>query len=219
MTANPGLGQQPSRMKPTDLAKTFASSPRSAGLRGLPPMEPVVDITPPPQPAKLPPSPEVEPVDSAALPKNAETRGTAKAKTPAGDSSHARSEIKPKPQISTPSSVPSSGTQTVVVYISVSIRERLRANTGDFTYTEVTLMALDATHGRLDDRFTAATRPANSLFTGRPRPASKRHEEPHVQVSLRPMRSDLAVVDRLVEEMNAPSRSALINAALDEYLP
>ena len=53
--------------------------------------------------------------------------------------------------------------------------------------------------------------PANGQFN--------RNSEARVQVSLRPLRDDIAVIDRLVAEVNAPSRSALIDAALDEYLP
>jgi hypothetical protein len=57
------------------------------------------------------------------------------------------------------------------------------------------------------------------MFVGRGRPRTRRNREARVQVSLRPLRDDIVVIDRLVAEFNAPSRSALIDVALDEYLP
>lgn len=120
---------------------------------------------------------------------------------------------KPRPDEAT------GGMQTIVVYISASIRERLRNGAGEHTFTEVVLMALDATHSSLQTKFGESASTTKSMFAGRGRPTSRRHSEPHVQVSLRPLRDDLAVIDQLTEGLNAPSRSAMINAALDEYLP
>jgi hypothetical protein len=113
-----------------------------------------------------------------------------------------------------------SGTsQTIVVYLGLTVRERLRAGSADRTYTEVVLTALDSCYDKLNERFSEPAPPAGSMFTGRSRPRTRRNREARVQVSLRPLRDDLAVIDRLVTEVNAPSRSALIDVALDEYLP
>ncbi len=215
MTTNSDLGQQPSRMKPTDLAQTFRSSPRSAGLRGLEPIARPVEV----------PSAEVA-ADAGAEPNSGEANAfavphTAVSEPTVKETRKVTRRIRERQQehaAGPQEAGASSAVRTIVAYISVPVRERLRVNAGDLTYTEVVLAALDATHAKLADRFTAATRPANSLFAGPVRSTPRRHEEPHVQVSLRPMGDDLAVIDRLVEEMNASSRSALINAALDEYL-
>lgn len=112
-----------------------------------------------------------------------------------------------------------SGSQTIVVYVNASVRSRLRVYAGERSYTEVVLEALDATHARLQAKFTTPAAPPNSLFAGRGRPRRRRHEEPQVQISLRPLRDDITVIDRLQAQVDAPSRSALINAALDEHLP
>jgi len=109
--------------------------------------------------------------------------------------------------------------QTIVVYVSASIRERLRNSAGERTFTAVVLAALDSTYGKLKERFAEPDAPTNSFFAGRGPSQPRRHSEPHVQVSLRPVRGDLNVIDHLVTEINAPNRSALINGALDEYLP
>lgn len=211
MTTNSELGQQPSRMKPTDLAQTFRSSPRSAGLRGLEPIARPVEVPSAVVADDADPEPNSGEASAFAGPQTAVSEPSVKQtrKVTRRIREHAAD-----PQ----EAAASSGVRTIVAYISVPVRERLRVNAGDLTYTEVVLAALDATHAKLADRFTAATRPANSLFAGPVRSTPRRHEEPHVQVSLRPMGDDLAVIDRLVEKMNASSRSALINAALDEYL-
>ena len=108
------------------------------------------------------------------------------------------------------------------MYVAASIRDRLHtaAAAQETTYTELVLAALDATHETLADQFTApAALTSGSLFTGRGQPQRRRNTEPSVQVSLRPLRDDLAVVDRLVRSTVAPSRSALVAVALDLYLP
>jgi hypothetical protein len=56
------------------------------------------------------------------------------------------------------------------------------------------------------------------MFTHRA-PRQVVHDEPHVQVGLRPSRADLGVLDELTERYRAPNRSALLAAALNLYLP
>jgi len=196
-------------MKPADLGSAFGGSSRSGGLGGR--------LTP----LRSAPSPveheEVAgPVDVVAKPKlpNPPKRPAGdRAEDPAGKTSKASS---PAAQ----SNASTGGaSQTIVVYLSLSVRERLRSSAGDLTFTEVVLAALDSSYSKLSDRFSGTAATAGSMFVGRGRPRTRRNREARVQVSLRPLRDDIVVIDRLVAEVNAPSRSALIDVALDEYLP
>jgi hypothetical protein len=203
------LGEQPSRMKPADLGSAFGGSSRSDGLGGrLTPLR----STPP----TSGPEAEAGTVDAVAKPTLLPPP-----KRPAGDSA-GESAIKttrtPSPGAH-PEAPASGASQTIVVYLSLSVRERLRASAGDSTFTEVVLAALDSSYGKISERFSDPVPPTGSMFAGRGRPRTRRNREARVQVSLRPLRDDLAVIDRLVVEVNAPSRSALIDAALDEYMP
>ena len=110
----------------------------------------------------------------------------------------------------------------VIAYLPVSLREALRKAADDrsVTYTAIVLDALDDTHDRLEELLTAqhgAPR-SGSLFSGRAGRSRPRHDEPHVQVSLRLTRSDLAVIDELVATHHALNRSALVATALRAHL-
>lgn len=212
MTApKPSLGERPSRMKPADLGSAFGGSSRSDGLGGrLTPLR----STPPPSA----PEPPAAPVDDVARPK---LQNLPQTPAPAGHragESDAKPSRKPAPAAH-PDASAGGATQTIVVYLGLSVRERLRSGAGDLTFTEVVLTALDFSYGKLSERFSEPAPPSGSMFLGRGRPRTRRNREARVQVSLRPLRDDIAVIDRLVAEVNAPSRSALIDAALDEYLP
>lgn len=211
MTApKPSLGERPSRMKPADLGSAFGGSSRSDGLGGrLAPLR----STPPPSAAGSPSGP----VDDVAKPKLLNSPQTPAPAGPRAAESVAKSSRKP----ASPAHPDSGGgtSQTIVVYLGLSVRERLRSGAGDLTFTEVVLTALDSSYGKLSQRFSEPVPPTGSMFAGRGRPRTRRNREARVQVSLRPLRDDIAVIDRLVAEVNAPSRSALIDAALDEYLP
>ena len=205
------LGELPSRMKPADLGSAFGGSSRSDGLGGrLTPLRSA--------PAPLAPEASAESVHDVVTPKLLETP-----ETPHPVGNHAgESVVKTtrKPASATHPDAPAGGaSQTIVVYLGLSVRERLRSGAGDLTFTEVVLTALDSSYGKLSKRFSEPDPPAGSMFAGRGRPRTRRNREARVQVSLRPLRDDIAVIDRLVGEVNAPSRSALIDAALDEYLP
>lgn len=195
-TSQPSLGNEPSRMPAADLGSAFSGKSRSDGLGGR--------LTP----MKLAPAPASAPAPTAIQPPEPSTSEPKAAKVPA------RSV---KAAAATPRADPSSGVQPIVVYVSVSIRDRLRSSAGEYTFTDVVLMALDATHAKLKTHFEQPS-PTKSMFAGRGRATTRRHAEPHVQVSLRPLRDDLAVIDQLCADLKAPNRSALINAALDEYL-
>ena len=210
MTApKPSLGEQPSRMKPADLGSAFAGSSRSDGLGGR--LTPLRSTPPPFEPEEV-----NGPVDVVAKPKllNPPRRS-------AGD--RAGEPAVKSPRTSSPAANPDASTggasQTIVVYLSISVRERLRSSAGDLTFTEVVLAALDSSYSKLSERFSESAPPTGSMFAGRGRPRIRRNREARVQVSLRPLRDDIIVIDRLVAEVYAPSRSALIDAALDEYLP
>lgn len=201
------LGDRPSRMPPADLGSAFSGKSRSDGLGGrLAPMR----LAPPP------PAPERTTEADPAAPKPAKVSTPRPVKTAPAPVPAVRNDPTAAAARSDPAT---SSQQPIVVYVSASIRERLRTAAGDRTFTDVVLMALDATHGNLQSRFAEQPTTTKSLFAGRGRPMTRRHTEPHVQVSLRPLRDDLAVIDQLSADLNAPSRSALINAALDEFLP
>lgn len=205
------LGERPSRMKPADLGSAFGGSSRSDGLGGrLTPLRST--------PAPLPPEASAESVHDVATPKLLETPDTPDPLGNRAGESVVKTTRKPAPAAHP--DAPAGGTsQTIVVYLGLSVRERLRSGAGDLTFTEVVLTALDSSYGQLSKRFSEPDPPTGSMFAGRGRPRTRRNREARVQVSLRPLRDDIAVIDRLVAEVNAPSRSALIDAALDEYLP
>lgn len=196
-------------MKPADLGSAFGGSSRSDGLGGrLAPLRST--------PARSAPEAEAVTVDDVAKPKL-----LAHPKRPVSDRAGEpaiKTARRPSPLAHSEASAGGSS-HTIVVYLSLSVRERLRSTAGDLTFTEVALAALDSSYGKLAQRFSEPGPPAGSMFAGRGRPRTRRNREARVQVSLRPLRDDIAVIDRLVAEVNAPSRSALIDAALDEYLP
>jgi hypothetical protein len=202
MTApKPSLGERPSRMRPADLGSAFAGSSRSDGLGG-----------------RLTPLRTAPPIPATPIENNTKPKPTSPA-SPATSERARRSTKEPARAEPAPDTTTAGGaTKTIVVYLGLSVRDRLRSGAGDRTFTEVVLAALDSSHGKLRDRFCDPAPPAGSMFSGRGLPRTRRNREARVQVSLRPLRDDIAVIDRLVSEVNAPSRSALIDAALDEYL-
>jgi len=208
MTKDMPLGRQPSRMGRADLGSAFGEPPdRARGLAGrLSPVASVPDPTPDPAPEADPRADDrIEPLPGPAAP----------TRVPAGQpGGRARTTGGPRPRPRTSSG----GVQPIVVYLPASLRERLRARaTGQTTFTDLVLSALDATHERLGDHFTPAAA-STSMFTGRGPRRRLRHDEPQVQVSLRPVTDDLTIIDQLTASLGAPSRSALITAALDLYL-
>jgi len=211
MTApKPTLGEQPSRMKPADLGSAFGGPSRSDGLGGrLTPLR----SAPPPLETEDVARPDGG-IDAKPKLPNPPNRSSGDR---AGESAIKTTRTFPPEALSDTSTGRAS--QTIVVYLGLSVRERLRSSSGDLTFTEIVLAALDSSLGKLSDRFSESTPPPGSMFAGRGRPRTRRNREARVQVSLRPLRDDIAVIDRLVAEVNAPSRSSLIDAALDEYLP
>ncbi len=206
----PTLGQAPSRMKPADLGNAFGGPSRSAGLSGrLAPLR----ASPAPTVAEPVPQEDEPPAESAR---------PAKAKSTKASASRAARTDQPDPT-PRPKAVPdiadetSGALQVTAIYISAAIRERLRDTAGERTYTEVVLEAIESTLEELRTKFNTVAR-SESMFSGRARPQNKAHAEPFVQVTIRPLKDDLAIVDGLVEQLGAPSRSALISAALEIHL-
>lgn len=199
MSGEPRLGQDPIQMPKADLAAAFAKPDRAAGLRRLSLSRDAAAPTGPAGPDDAAPGadPAVEP---AAPPVSAQATKSRGAKTSTG----VGEEIQP-----------------IVVYLPASLRERLRAHratTGD-PLTTIAFDAVEAAHANFDE-LLAPYRPTTGagLFTHRA-PRRIQHQEPQVQVGLRPSRADLAVLDQLAQHHNAPNRSALLAVALNLYLP
>lgn len=194
MTAAP-LGREPSRLPKVDLASAFGPPDRATGLAGRlrkGPATPSARRTAVPPPA---PASEPDVREDQARPRQADRR--------------AQPPTRVRPLV-------------VIVYLPVSLRDRLRQSTvkRSLTYTSLVLEALDATHDRLDVLLSGRqTNPRpGSLFTGPTGHSRPRGAEPQVQVSLRLTQNDLGVIDRLALEHQAVNRSALVATALEAYL-
>jgi hypothetical protein len=183
------LGRQPSRLPAANLASAFGTPDRSAALTGL--LAPVWRA------------------DTSAIRTGPEVP----------------KDVAPTAGSSVPAAADRDGSRpvTVIAYLPASLRDRLRevsAGEGS-TYTELTLEAIDFTYVRLGELLetSSAARRPGSLFASSTAPRRRRHSEPQVQVSLRLIPSQLRVIDRLVDEHAAPSRSALVAAALQAHVP
>lgn len=114
----------------------------------------------------------------------------------------------------------------VGIYLPASLRRRLRhfwasevvTDGPRKTYTDIVLDAIEATVGQLRDMLRVAPPRSGPLFSGRI-PLRETHDEDQVAVTLRPSVGDLAVIDSLVEEFGASSRSTFVAKALSAYLP
>lgn len=206
MTETPPLGEKPSRMPPAALGDVFgaaavSATDRTRGLSGrLIPRAPLAPAGRPDDGTSSMPQTTGSGDEEVVEPR--QDRGTV--------SNTGRTHAVPR--------------KTVIVYIGWSVRDRLRAAaTAGRTQTDVVLAALDATHRQLRGYFRHSrsddTQPSGSLFSGRPGRRRLRHDEPQTQISLRVWPEDLQVIDDLVEETEAPNRSALVHAALDRHLP
>lgn len=185
----PLLGVEPTALPPTDLAAVFG---RSAVLKGR--LQPLRDAKPSPT-------------------SRADDPARATRDTKAGKRTRSQSQAEPLPEVHTPS-------RGVIAYLPISLRERLRQRrSADSTpFADTVLDAVEATADRLDE-LVAGHRPRterSALFVRNTRAATD--PEPHVQVYLRLNAENLQVLDRLTQQHSAPSRSALIAAALRDYL-
>ena len=203
------LGERPSRLPHANLAGAFGGTgpgERSAGLAGrLAPRSSGPRPAGPPQPETVEAQPAADLLE-APVP-------------PAPSAREGRPRRRREPQREAPGQAP---LQTVIVYLPASLREQLRAAASQrrTTHTEVALAALDATHPRLPELLAPQQQATQgtSLFSARPVTRRPRHDEPHVQVSLRLTTGDLEVIDQLTAQTSAPNRSALVSTALRVYL-
>lgn len=111
------------------------------------------------------------------------------------------------------------GTGTTVVYVTPVVREALRRRVQlgrGITFTDLVLDALEAEEPQLRDHWTANRRPGGRFQRTPPRRA--RREEPGVQIALRLTVSNLNALDTMVAELQAPSRTTLVEQALRFYL-
>ncbi len=117
-----------------------------------------------------------------------------------------------------PASTPT-GSRLVSIAIDAEVREALRAYAArtQLTHPTVALRAVQAHANDLATHWTKpATTSAGALFEGAAAPPRVGPARSTAQMRLRD--GDLATLDGLVEQWSAPSRSALLNEALQRYL-
>jgi hypothetical protein len=89
-------------------------------------------------------------------------------------------------------------------------------------YLDQVLDAIETTYDQLTDLVTQATgtTQVHGRLFERTAPTNAEPAEQRVQLTIRGvLDSQLRIIDDLVEQTGAPSRSALVNAALDATLP
>lgn len=203
------LGKEASGIPSTDLSGLFGT-PATAAVPDR--TEGVPKLPPPPSRPAAPVTPAQEPPGLPAQTHAGQPAARAAA-APARRSSGRQSRASKRH----PSSV--------VVYLSVSLRHRLRVNAAatSRSHTQIVFAALNASHPRLGELAARAgqqpsERPVDGLFVVQ-QSGRRLHDEDQVQVSIRPNPANLAVIDQLAEQHTGGNRSALIALALDDYLP
>ncbi|MFA3899783.1 hypothetical protein ACKAMS_30595 [Rhodococcus sp. 5A-K4] len=94
--------------------------------------------------------------------------------------------------------------------------EELRASTG-MTNGQIFIVAIEATHDRLPELLYPGGRIGGGLFAARGIRAKTSRDDNETQVTYRLFHADFDVIDHLVAELGAKSRSHLIAAALTGY--
>lgn len=187
-----------------DLAAAFADAPsaRTAALAPLPPPPTAARPRPVPVP---PPEPPLEPDSTADTQKGMTNRATRTAETP-------------PPRAGADAATTGAAPGTTVVYVTPAVREAMRRRVQHgrgLTFTDLVLDALEAQESHLRTRWVTA--PSTGRFQ-RSQPRRPRRDEPGVQVALRLTSNNLAALDAMVSELNAPSRTTLVEEALRQYL-
>lgn len=193
------------------LGAVFGDVDRTQGLSGL--MSPARRA--PQQPAAAPPArPAPKPaagpdVPASVKPAPAPPRpgpATAQpAETPAAAQQPANSEKSPKVQVS------------VLLDMDVLVGLRAFAKRTSTTLGAVVLQAIETNVNVLSTRWCQPEPgPAGRLFTSTL--TVQRRSSPGTSAAFRIEQNDVAVIDRLVAEWSAPSRSALVNEALSVHL-
>jgi hypothetical protein len=128
------------------------------------------------------------------------------------------------PKETTATGRPSAGQGRLVLWTPVSIRARMQAvqrSQGTF-YLDQVLDAIETTYDQLADlvsQSTGTTQVQGRLFE-RTTATTAQPAEQRVQLTIRGvLASQVRTIDELVDQTGAPSRSALVNAALDATLP
>lgn len=225
----------------TDLAGAFSKpGARSAGLR-LPTSKrkpakkaaakKAVETVPPPETAPETPAESSEPLQEAAGAPESDAAPSAVPEGRSGDGASQGRTERPVSRPSTtprrgrpPTAVPAAGQGRLVLWTPVSIRARMQAVRQDngTLYLDQVLDAIEATYDEIGDLVARATGPVQvqgRLFE-RTAAAPVEGAEQRVQLTIRGvLDSQLHVIDELVDQHSAGSRSALVNAALDATLP
>ncbi|WP_085916755.1 MULTISPECIES: hypothetical protein [Pseudonocardia] len=117
---------------------------------------------------------------------------------------------------------PAPATSQSIVYLAPGLRDTLDAarKRDRRTNSDLVFDAIDRAQHQLPELVTRQQRqerPPNSLFSARPSRTRQRATSPSertVPFTFRATADELTVIDRLVEETGASSRSSLISAAL-----
>lgn len=106
------------------------------------------------------------------------------------------------------------------VYLPVALLDPIsaRCKAEGISHGDLIVRALEATYEALPTLVDPVRTTGGSLFAERRTRAPRQDLGPMTPLNYRLREEDFAVLDRLVEETNAPSRSQLIAAALSAYL-
>jgi hypothetical protein len=193
----------PRGFEPRSLKNSLARRPRPSGPAQVAtaPSRPETSGAEPPD-RVLPPAPEPSPVEPEA---RGEGPGSSPATSPSRDAAGDRRR-------------PRAPRGQTVFYLPIDLSERLRATAHQQAKTHAEVI-FDAIEARLDDlsALLREAEPAPSgggVFTR----AEPKQAGPKVQVSGQIRSDNLRVIDRLVEEHGADSRSQLVEVALRAHL-
>lgn len=188
---------------------------------------------------KAPAAPKARPAKKAS--KRPSTKAQEPAKAPAQAQPSTPAEPSAVPEVAAPpvakkapapraraAARESSEPGRLVLWTTVSIRSRMKALQAatDRVYRDQVLDALEATHQQLPDLVaktsTAPTTTVRGALFERVEAVTAADDkgDERKQLTIRHfLESQLDVIDHLVKTTGAKSRSALVNAALDAYLP
>lgn len=120
---------------------------------------------------------------------------------------------------------PAESADYAAVYLGQRVHERLSAycrrrgrRRPAPSFTSVVLDAVEQSHDRLPELFTVESPVQEGPLFARKRPRRRVLTEPQVQVTLKPGRDNVAVLDRLAAE-HGQNRSSFVQRVLDAYLP
>lgn len=141
--------------------------------------------------------------------------------------------LNPVPSPQTPATTPATtearvapnsalpSTRIVSIQLETDVRTRLRdfANRTGQTFGAITLRAIEAQADDLVSQWSRPTAPVGHPGLFPDAPAPRRRDRVSSQVQLRISPAATAIMDDLVARWDAPSRTALVNEALQRYLP